>query len=114
MPPFLLVTPSILSSGLHVDIFRTRIGNGDVAIVFARTTHTPSLTATANVVEEQVEVVMSWPQLKMFEQMLHAIVDAIDQETGEIQIPRAFVPNLEAQRAAVQSLGFPSPTAKKT
>jgi Protein of unknown function (DUF3467) len=98
---------------IYSNLFRTRIGSGDISIVFSRNTHTPSLTATANIVEEQVEVVMSGPQLKMLEQMLHTLVDTLEQEVGEIQIPMAFKTNLEAQRAAIRSLGFPS-LAKKT
>jgi hypothetical protein len=93
---------------IYSNLFRTRIGNGDITIVCSRTTHTPSLRAPANVIEEQVEVVMSWPQLKMLEQMLRSLVDTLEQEIGEIQIPKAYNTNPEGQRAAILALGFPS------
>jgi hypothetical protein len=98
---------------IYSNLFRTRIGNGDITLVCSRITHAPSLKAAANIVEEQVEVVMSWPQLKMLEQMLRSLVDTLEQEIGEIQIPTSYTPNPEGQRAAIRSLGFPS-LAKKT
>jgi hypothetical protein len=93
-------------------VFRTRVGNGDVTVIFSKLTHNPSITAAGDVIEEQVEIVMTWSQLKMFAQALHTLVDAIDQEAGEIQIPSNFRLNFEAQRSAVRTLGYRSPAKK--
>jgi Protein of unknown function (DUF3467) len=97
---------------VYSNIFRTRVGPGEITIVFSRATHAPGIGVGANIVEEQVEVVLSWPQLKMFELALRSVVDAIEQEVGEIPIPNAFTVNPEGQRSVIRTLGFPSPTKK--
>jgi hypothetical protein len=97
---------------LYSNIFRPRVGAGDITIIFSKLTHSPSLMAVADVVEEQVEVVMSWPQLKMFTETLSTLVEAIDEEIGEIKLPTGFKPNIERQREAIRSMGYP-PSAKK-
>jgi hypothetical protein len=97
----------------YSNAFRTRIGNGDIAIIFSRLTHSPSIEAAANILEEQVEIIMTWSQLKMFEKTLRILVDALDQEVGEIPIPTGFKPNPEGQRSVIRTLGY-SPPATKT
>jgi hypothetical protein len=91
------------------NVFRPRIGNGNIAIVCCRTTHTPGIEISANIIEEQIEITMSWTELKMLEQTLRAIVDALDHEVGEIPTPTSFKINPEGQRAAARGLGFPPP-----
>jgi hypothetical protein len=108
----LSVTRSAEYRSIYSDIFRARIGSGDATLIFSRLTHSPSIAAAGNVIEEQVEVVMSWPHLKMLEHTLRNLVDAIEQEIGEIKLPAAFNPNLEAQRIAIRSLGLSSSTKK--
>jgi hypothetical protein len=76
--------------------------------VFNRSTHSPNVLATTNIIEEQAEVIMPLPQLKMFVQILASVVDAFEHEVGVIPIPTAFRPNPEGQRQAVRSLGLPS------
>jgi hypothetical protein len=92
----------------YSDLFRTRMGAGDMTLLFARLTHSPSVIATANTVEEQFEVTLGWPQLKMLLITLSDIVDAFEEEIGPIPIPLNFRPNKEGQRRAVRNLGLPT------
>ncbi len=94
---------------VYSNVFRTRVGGGDITLIFSRITHVPSIAVAGDVVEEQIEVVMSWQQLKQFEMALKSVVDAIEQEVGEIQVPTVFKIDQDGQRAVVRSLGFPSP-----
>jgi hypothetical protein len=108
----LTVTRSADYRTIYSNVFRTRVGNGDVTVIFSRLTHNPSITAAGDVIEEQVEIVMTWSQLKMFAQALRTLVDVIDQEVGEIEIPSNFRLNPEAQRSAIRTLGYRSPAKK--
>jgi hypothetical protein len=108
----LTVTRSADYRTIYSNVFRTRVGNGDVTVIFSRLTHNPSITAAGDVIEEQVEIVMTWSQLKMFAQALRTLVDVIDQEVGEIEIPSGFRLNPEAQRSAIRTLGYRSPPKK--
>jgi len=108
----LTVTRSADYRTIYSNVFRTRVGNGDGTVNISRLTHNPSITAAGDVIEEQVEIVMTWSQLKMIAQALHTLVDAIDQEVGEIQIPSNFRLNPEAQRSAIRTLGYRSPAKK--
>ena len=108
----LTVTRSADYKTIYSNAFRSRVGNGDVTVIFSRLAHNASITAAGDVIEEQVEIVMSWSQLKMFAQALHTLVDAIDQEVGEIQIPSNFKLSIEAQRSAIRTLGYRSPPKK--
>jgi hypothetical protein len=100
---------------VFVNLFKGRIGNGEAAILFSKITHTPSLAATPNVVEEQVEITMTWVQLKILSIYIGDIVQGIEDELGVIPIPATFQQgiraNPQAQRAVVKSLGLTaSPT----
>jgi hypothetical protein len=108
----LTVTRSADYRTIYSNVFRTRVGNGDVTVIFSRLTHNPSITAAGDVIEEQVEIVVTWSQLKMFAQALRTLVDVIDQEVGEIEIPSSFRLNPEAQRSAIRTLGYRSPAKK--
>jgi hypothetical protein len=101
------VTRSDAYKTIYSDAVRTRIGVGDVTIIFSKTTHLPSVLANPNIIEEQAEVIMPLPQLKMFERILRSLVDAFEQEVGVIPIPTSFVINIEGQRQAIRSLGLP-------
>jgi hypothetical protein len=103
----LTVTRAADYKTIYSNLFGTRIGGDDITIIFSRLTHSPSILANANILEEQVEIVMSWSQLKMFEQTLRTLVDAIDQEIGEIKIPTGFKINPEGQRGVIRGLGYP-------
>lgn len=92
--------------------FRTRVGTGDITLIFSRVTHTPSVAIAGTIIEEQVEIAMSWPQLKQLAMALTSIVNAIEQEVEEIQVPMAFKIDPEAQRVVIRGLGFPSRTKK--
>jgi hypothetical protein len=96
---------------IYSNVFRTRVGNGDITIVFSRATHVPSLAVQGNIIEEQVEIVMSWQQLKMLQEGLRAPVDGIDKEVGEITLPTVFKKNIDA-RAVIRGLGYPPPPTK--
>jgi hypothetical protein len=109
----LAITRSPDYKSVYSNLFRTRVGAGEIVVIFSRITHTPSIVAAGNVLEEQVEVIMPWPQLKMFAQTLSTIVDAIDEEVGEIPTPTAFSVSVEGQRGAVKSLGLASKHPEK-
>jgi hypothetical protein len=108
----LTVTRSPEYRTIYSNVVRPRVGNGDITLIFSRLTHAPHILANAQIVEEQVEVVMSWIHLKMFEQTLRMLVDAIDQEVGDIPLPAGFKLDPEAQHAVVRTLGL-GPPAKK-
>jgi hypothetical protein len=109
----LTVTRSGDYKTIYSDVFRTRIGSGDVTLIFSKLTSSPNIAAIADIVEEKAEIVMSWPQLKMFEQVLRAIVDAVEQEIGKIPIPAAFKVDPEANRTVIQNLGLSSGDKKR-
>jgi len=92
------------------NITRTRIGNGEVTLIFSRVAHAPNNpAAVGSVIEDQVEIVLTWIQLKIFNDQLTAVVMAIDEEVGEIKLPMAIKTYPEVQRTNVRSLGFPPP-----
>jgi len=88
------------------DFHQIRAGNGVLTVVFSKTTHAPAGPMIANIIEEHVEVVMSWTQLKMVAQNLSASVSAIEAELGPIPFPRDFRINDAANRAIVRALGL--------
>jgi hypothetical protein len=104
----LTVTRSSAFNTIYANIFRTRISITELTMIFSRLTHTPSILAQGNVIEEQCEIIVSWPQAKLFLLVLKSIVDAFENETGPILIPTDFQPNMEGQQQAVRSLGLPS------
>jgi len=57
-------------------------------------------------VHEEVEIVTSWIQFKITYQLMGAVIDAIEEETGAIPLPRNFQVDREAQRDVVRSLGL--------
>jgi hypothetical protein len=104
------VTRSEEYKSIFSNAYRVRIGVGDITLIFNRATHAPNITAEASVVEEQVEIVMAWPIIKMLQVHLSSLVSAIEQEIGYIPVPDAFLanPNMNptAQREVVRSLGL--------
>jgi hypothetical protein len=106
------VTRSEQYRSVFSDIYRARVGIGEVSLVFSRVTHTPSITAEANVVEEQVEIVLGWPSIKMLQMHLSALVSGIEQEIGQIPVPNVFLsnsnPNINptAQAGVIRTLGL--------
>jgi hypothetical protein len=94
------------------DIVRPTIGNGSITIVFSKLTHKPSLNVQTNIVEEHVEVVMTWTQFKMVMQNFSSILSAIETEVGPIPMPHAFRASDASNRAIVRALGLTaSPTS---
>src|SRR5437763_11458240 len=69
---------------VYADLYRPRLGNGDVTFVFSRTTHEPKVSIEANIVEEQVEVVVSWAVAKLLAIHLGTLMAAIEDDLGEI------------------------------
>jgi hypothetical protein len=105
----LAVTRSNDYKAAYSNLYRTRIGANEVTLLFARMTHTPSIFAVVNAIEEEFEVTMGWSQIKTLVMTLTEIIRAFEQEVGTIPIPLSFQPNLEAQRQAVRNLGLPPP-----
>lgn len=97
---------------IYSNLYRTRAGVNELTIILSKVTHAPSLNVFGNILEEEVEVAMGWPQIKMLSQTLAAIVATYEQEIGEIKIPTNFVINLEGQRKAIRSLGIASDPKK--
>jgi hypothetical protein len=99
------------------NVFRIRVGLGDITLIFSKISHAPSIGAEANVVEEQVEVVLAWPSIKMLQMHLSSLISGIEQEVGEIPVPNAFLTSpsvsLTAQREVIRSFGFSSSSATK-
>lgn len=102
----LTVTRSSDYKTVYCNIYRTRISATEVTIVLSRITHRPGILITGDVIEEQIEIVMAWPELKMFEKTMRSLVDAFEMEVGIIPISPTFQPNLESQREAVKMLGL--------
>ncbi|MBV9757758.1 MAG: DUF3467 domain-containing protein [Alphaproteobacteria bacterium] len=107
-------TPVVIRSAdyktVYSNLYRTRVGNGELTIVFSRATHTPSFLAEGNLIEEQTEIVMTWPQFKMLSMTLKSLLEAIESEVGPVEIPSGFLqnaaPGAESQRLAVKGLGL--------
>ena len=97
------------------NFFGTRVGNGEITIVFSKVGQNPGL-GTGNIIEEQAEVVMAWTQLKMFAENLSTTVRAIEKEVGTIPTPNVFATNLEQMRNIIRNLNLsrPAPDAPKT
>jgi hypothetical protein len=95
---------------IYSDLFKAIIGNGQLTIIFSRATHEPSATAETNIIEEQLEIVMSWPQMKMLAMHLISLVQAVEKEVGSIPIPNVFQnfirENPQAQENIVRGLGL--------
>jgi Protein of unknown function (DUF3467) len=108
--PNLSITRSNDYKTIYSNLFKTRVGNGEVTIIFSKITHAPSMTAEGNIVEEQSEIVMSWPQMKMFAIHLTGLVNAVERELGNIPIPEAFRQSVrshpDAQQTVVRTLGL--------
>ncbi len=93
---------------VYSNLYRTRVGLNELTLILSKVNHTPSLGVFGNILEEEVEVAMGWPQIKMLSQTLAAVITAYEQEIGEIKIPTNFVISVDAQRKAIQSLGIAS------
>jgi hypothetical protein len=92
------------------NLFKSRVGNGECTIIFSKLTHAPSFAASANIIEEQAEITITWPQLKMFSIQLGTLVSAIEDVVGIIPIPQGFQQAVasmpQAQHDVVRSLGL--------
>src|SRR5271170_3544392 len=81
---------------IFTDLHRLRVGNGVVNIIFCKTSHTPGPQILGNIIEEYVEIVMSWTQLKMLTQNLSSTLSAIEAEVSPIPVPQSFRINQDA------------------
>jgi hypothetical protein len=106
-PPQISITRSPDYRRIYLDFIRSRIGNGDITVVICKTTHDPNaLVPNVNGVYEEIEVTMSWTQLKLVHAIFGNFVEAIEHETGPILIPESFRLDQEAQRPVVRTLGL--------
>jgi hypothetical protein len=85
---------------------RTRIAASGIHLIFHRITHAPSLAVAGNVVEEQVEIILGWSDLKVIAQSLHDIVVAFEEEISPIPIASIATSNPDGQREVVKTLGL--------
>lgn len=101
---------------IFADFFRTRLGTGEITTIVSKVTHGPNMNVEGNIIEEQIELVMTWSSVKMLQLHLMSLVSAIEEEVGYIPIPANFLANLEAghdaQRNLVRSLGLSAATAE--
>lgn len=97
---------------VYADLYRPRLGNGDVTLVFSRTAHEPAFSTEATVIEEQVEVVVSWGVVKLLTAHLGTLMAAVEDELGEIPVPAGITFDIDRQREAVRSLGLTRSTPK--
>jgi hypothetical protein len=88
------------------DVNRLRVGNGTVTVTFSKITHSPSVQANPNIIEEQAEVTMSWVQFKMAVLNCVSLLSAIEAEVGSIPLPKSHKINDERNRTAVRALGM--------
>jgi len=88
------------------DFHRSRVGNGTYTIVFSKVAHAPSSQMLANIIEEHVEIIMSWTQLKMVAENMVSAISAIEAEVGTIPLPSNFQINEAGSRAVVRALGL--------
>jgi hypothetical protein len=113
-PPFVLpaelasleVTRSADYKAVYSNVYRSRLGAEEITLIFGRLRHAPSIMADVSILEEEAEVIMTWSQLKMLAQTLSSTIDALEQEIGEVKIPKNFKIDMERQRAVVRSLGL--------
>jgi hypothetical protein len=84
---------------------------GDFTLLFGTISDTPG-APTANVIQEEVSIAMTWPQLKMLSLFLNDVVEAIESEAGPIPIAgevadKQLIKNSITQ--TLRALKFPSP-----
>ena len=95
---------------IFCNIFRTAIGHGELTVVFSKLTHLPGMNVGGNIIEEQIEVVLAWPHMKILAATLDALVQAVEAEVGTIPVPRQFteaiVGAVDRQRNAIRTLGM--------
>src|SRR5690349_3187403 len=68
------------------DIVRTRVGNGECAIIFSKATHVPGVNIATSVIEEQIEVIVTWAELKALSLTMASLVEGIEAEMGPLPI----------------------------
>ncbi|SRR6266496_1594846 len=95
---------------MHSDIVRTRIGNGDLTLIFSKLTHDPNFDVSGNIIMEQAEVIITWTHMKLLASLLNSLTQAVEIEIGPIPVPAQFfaadATQLDRQRAAVRSMGL--------
>lgn len=91
---------------IYTDLYRVRLGNGDVALYFSRTDHEPGIDVSTSIIKEEAEILMSWGLAKILAQHLSALVVAVEAEIGEIPMPAGMSFSPERQRDTVQNLGL--------
>ena len=95
---------------LYSDIVRTRIGNGDLTLIFSKMIHVPGMNVGGSVVQEQAEVTVTWTYMKILASTLNALTQAVESEIGPIPMPATFfeaeATQLTRQQGAVRTLGL--------
>jgi hypothetical protein len=92
------------------DVYRPRLGNGDITIVFSKIRHDPGVDVSATSAEEQLELVLPWNVAKMLSLHLSALIAAMEDVLGPIPSPTGLRVDIEEQRQAVRSLGLSVPS----
>jgi hypothetical protein len=116
-PPTVSFTRSDEYKTVFSNFFRIRVGLGEITLIFSKIAHTPGILAEPNVVEEQMEVALTWSSIKMLQLHLSSLISGIEQEVGEILIPNGFLasPSMSpaAQREIIRTFGLSKSSATK-
>jgi hypothetical protein len=95
---------------IYCNIFRTAISHGELTIVFSKLTHLPGLNVAGSIIEEQIEVALAWPHMKILAATLDSLVQAVEAEVGVIPVPKQFTETMvgavDRQRTAIRTLGL--------
>jgi hypothetical protein len=95
---------------VYCNIFRTAIGHGELTVVFSKLTHPPGITVAGSIIEEQIEIVLAWPHMKILAATLDALVQAVEAEVGVIPVPKQFIEAMvgavDRQRNGIRTLGM--------
>lgn len=85
---------------VHTNFFRYRVAQGEAYLTFSTLVDGPPNQRSA--VADQVSLAMAWPQLKLVTRSLNEIINAIEQEIGEIVQPTVTDSAIAYEREQIQ------------
>lgn len=77
--------------------FFIRFAPGDTSITFSQLIDEPPGASLQNVIQEHVNIIMSWTQLKMLGEYISATVQEMEREVGPITTIGPSIEQLEEQ-----------------
>jgi hypothetical protein len=97
---------------IFCNFFQYRVGHGEIALMLARITSEPT-PAGLPAVEQEAEILMTWPQMKSLVLTMQAVLQMIESEVGHIPLAGTQVDQesaLDSIRTHVRNLKFPQRT----